>query len=103
MWSDFLLCALAPPSETACADSEWSPGKNSPSSTMEDSSEPPGEDFDAVESPETLGADSLTSEFRLIAARAKDPLLDPKQRAVAAMTMIFGTRRKYKLLNPINL
>jgi hypothetical protein len=39
----------------------------------------------------------------MVAARAKDPLLDPKQRAVAAMTMMFGTRRKYILLDPINL
>jgi len=62
------------------------------------------EDEDAVEPPETPDADGLTaSEFRLVAARAKDPLLDPKQRAVAAMTMIFGTRRKYRLLDPINL
>ncbi|KAK2464039.1 hypothetical protein APHAL10511_003983 [Amanita phalloides] len=69
-------------------------GQESPSGTMEDNSEPPGEDLDAVEPPETPDADGLTaSEFRLVAARAKDPLLDPKQRAVAAMTMIFGTRR----------
>jgi hypothetical protein len=71
---------------------------------MEDSSELPGEDIDAVGPPETPDADGLTaSEFRLVAARANDPLLDPKQRAAAAMTMIFGTRRKYKLLDPINL
>ncbi|KAF8337664.1 hypothetical protein F5887DRAFT_984264 [Amanita rubescens] len=69
-------------------------GQSSPSGTMEDSSEPPGEDLDAVEPPETPDADGLTaSEFRLVAARAKDPLLHPKQRAVAAMTMMFGTRR----------
>ncbi len=79
-------------------------GQSSPPDTMEDSSKPPGEDLDAVEPPETPDADGLTaSEFRLVAARAKDPLLDPKQRAVAAMTMMFGTRRKYRLLAPINL
>lgn len=79
-------------------------GQNSPSGPMENSSEPPSEDLDAVEAPETPDADGLTaSEFRLVAARAKDPLLDPKQRAVAAMTMIFGTRRKYGLLDPLNL
>jgi hypothetical protein len=79
-------------------------GHNSPSGTMEDSSELSGEDFDAVEPPETPDEDGLTaSEFRLVAERAKDPLLDPKQRAVAAMMMIFGTRRKYKLLDPIKL
>lgn len=78
--------------------------QNSPSGTMEDSSEPPGEDLDAVEPPETPDEDGLTaSEFRVVAARAKDPLLDPKQRAVSAMTMIFGTRRKYRLLDPITL
>ena len=33
---------------------------NSPSGTMEDSSEPPGEDLDAVEPPETPDADGLT-------------------------------------------
>ena len=74
-------------------------GQKSPSGTIE-----PGEDLDAVEPPETPDADGLTaSEFRLVAAKAKDPLLDSKQRAVAAMTMIFGTRRKYRLLDPINL
>jgi hypothetical protein len=39
-------------------------GQISPSGTMEDSSEPPGEDLDAVEPPETPDADDLTdSEF----------------------------------------
>ena len=79
-------------------------GQNYSSGTTEDRSEPPGEDVDAVEPPETPDADGLTdSEFHLVAARAKDPLLDPRQRAAAAMTMIFGTRRKYRLLDPINL
>ena len=78
--------------------------QNYSSGTTEDRSEPPGEDVDAVEPPETPDADGLTdSEFQLVAARAKDPLLDPRQRAAAAMTMIFGTRRQYRLLDPINL
>ncbi|KAG6376552.1 hypothetical protein JVT61DRAFT_1526 [Boletus reticuloceps] len=50
--------------------------------------------LDAVEPPETVGDDGLTdSEFRLVAARARDPLLDPDQRADAAMMLLFGTRR----------
>lgn len=42
---------------------------------MEDSSE----DLDVVKPPETPDADGLTrtaSEFQLVAARAKDPLID---------------------------
>lgn len=67
---------------------------------MEDSSE----DLDVVKPPETPDADGLTrtaSEFQLVAARAKDPLIDLSNAlTVAAMTMIFGTRRKYRLLDP---
>ncbi|KAF8436284.1 hypothetical protein L210DRAFT_3549265 [Boletus edulis BED1] len=55
--------------------------------------------LDAVEPPETVADDGLTdSEFRLVAARARDPLLDPNQRADAAMMMLFGTRRHAKPL-----
>jgi hypothetical protein len=53
-----------------------------------------GDEFpDAVEAPD---ADGLTdSEFQLVSARARDPRLDGKERANAAMMMLFGTRREY--------
>ena len=48
-----------------------------------------------VEAPEVPDADGLTSsEFRLVAAQAQDPHLDPKERAEAALLMPFGTRGK---------
>ena len=40
--------------------------------------------------------DGLTdSEFRLVSAQAHDPSLGRKERASAAMMMLFGTRREY--------
>ena len=49
-----------------------------------------------MEAPETPDPDDgLTpSEFNLVAKGAIDPLLDPKERANAAMIFIFGTRGK---------
>lgn len=65
---------------------------------MELASTLPGEDIlsCAVEHPEVPDTDGLTdSEFRLVSAQARDPDLDPQQRADAAMLMIFGTHRKH--------
>ena len=79
-------------------------GQNARYGVMEDSSDPPGEDPDLVEPPEPTDADGLTaSEFRLVAARARDPLLDAKERASSAMTMLFGTHCEYKQFVLINL
>jgi hypothetical protein len=48
-----------------------------------------------VDSPESPDEDGLTaSEFQIVAARANDSFLDPKQRADAAMMMLYGTRCK---------
>ena len=45
-----------------------------------------------VGSPESPAEDGLTaSEFQIVAARANDSFLDPKQRADAAMMMLYGT------------
>lgn len=52
-----------------------------------------------AEAPEIPDADGLTnSEFELVASKAQDPYLDPKERANAAMMMLCGTRRKCTLL-----
>jgi hypothetical protein len=74
-------------------------GQNAPYGVTEDSSDPPGEGPDLVEPPEPTDADGLTaSEFRLVATKARDPLLDGKERASAAMIMMFGTHRESKSL-----
>jgi hypothetical protein len=63
---------------------------------------PPG--FNNVAAGETLtdgeseaeDEDGLTdSEFQLVSKRAHGPNLSGEERANAAMTMIFGTRREY--------
>jgi len=52
--------------------------------------------MEAPEPPEVPDADGLTdSEFRIVSARARDPSLNKKDRADAAMMVLFGTRRKY--------
>ncbi|KAF8972065.1 hypothetical protein BDZ97DRAFT_1783040 [Flammula alnicola] len=63
---------------------------------LEEASAPSGEDrlSCAVEYPERPDTDGLTdSEFRLVSAKARDPRLDGKERADAAMMMLFGTHR----------
>lgn len=55
-----------------------------------------GGDFSAtLEAPEVPDEDGLTdSEFRIVSEQARDGRLSRKDRADAAMLMIFGTRRK---------
>ncbi|CAA7267647.1 unnamed protein product [Cyclocybe aegerita] len=48
-------------------------------------------DLEAPEAPEDADEDGLTNtEFQLLSAQAQDPVLDSKQRANAAMMMLFG-------------
>ncbi|CAA7266155.1 unnamed protein product [Cyclocybe aegerita] len=50
--------------------------------------------FEASEAPEEEDEDGVTNtEFRLLSTQAQDPALDSRQRANAAMMMLFGTRR----------
>jgi hypothetical protein len=67
-------------------------GTTERASVSSDEDEFPG----MVEAPEVPDADGLTdSEFRLVSTRARDSRLDGKERADAAMMMLFGTRREY--------
>ncbi|KAJ3517704.1 hypothetical protein NLJ89_g327 [Agrocybe chaxingu] len=55
---------------------------------------PSGDEELGVEAPEFPDEDGLTdSEFQIVSAQASNPKLDAKQRADAAMMMLFGTRR----------
>jgi hypothetical protein len=52
-----------------------------------------------VEAPEIPDTDGLTdSEFRLVASKANDPYLNAKERADAAMMMLFGTRHMCSMI-----
>lgn len=72
------------------------PGYSHTFSAVEEGTDPTvGE----AETPEIPDADGLTnSEFELVASMAQDPSLDPKARADAAITMLFGTRRKCNVI-----
>jgi hypothetical protein len=64
---------------------------------MDEVSIPAGEDgpSSALERPASPAEGGLTdAEFSLVSARARDPRLDDKDRADAAMKLLFGTRRK---------
>jgi len=53
--------------------------------------------MEAPEAPEEPNPDDglTNSEFRLVSAQARDPTLGRKERASAAMMMLFGTRREF--------
>ncbi|KAF5370995.1 hypothetical protein D9615_010021 [Tricholomella constricta] len=89
--------AIAAPSHPALtADLLSAPrqGQNPGEGGTEGSSDLRDNGPNVAEPPETPDTDGLTpSEFRLLADRAKDPFLDSKERAGAAVMMIFGTHR----------
>jgi hypothetical protein len=94
------VAALSHPASAADLLSAPPQGQNPRDGGTEDSSNLRGNGSDVAEPPEIPDTDGLTaSEFRLVADRAKDPFLDPKQRAGAAIMMIFGTHRESKLLD----
>ena len=94
------VAALSHPASAADLLSAPPQGQNPRDGGTEDRSDLRGNGSNVAEPSEIPDTDGLTaSEFRLVADRAKDPFLDPKQRAGAAIMMIFGTHRECKLLD----
>ncbi|KAF8972732.1 hypothetical protein BDZ97DRAFT_1782429 [Flammula alnicola] len=98
---DVPTTAGAVPSQPAPQAGQFSAAGNShivgpaADATMDAADPTVGDDgFGTVEAPEIPDADGMTdSEFRLVASKANDSHLDAKERANAAMMMIFGTSR----------
>jgi len=91
--SDLVTAIFSVPQGYSCLSRSIETASIAPSFPIKDSPEAHDESTqELVGSPESLDEDGLTaSEFQIVAARANDSFLDPKQRADAAMMMLYGT------------